>query len=74
MGEFVDFLARAMVGDAGKDVDEPFLRIDAFELGGDDQRVHDSGAFTATVEAGEESQDFLPWLDFSASIPHSGEC
>ena len=43
-----------MVDDAGEDVGELGLRIDAVEFGGDDQRIHDSGAFTAMVGAGEE--------------------
>lgn len=51
--EFVEF-AGAMISNAGEDVCEPGLRIDVIELCGDDQRVHDGGAFSAAVGAGEE--------------------
>ena len=38
-----------MIGDAGEDVGEPGLRIDIDHFCRDDERVHDSGALTATV-------------------------
>ena len=42
------------VGDAGEDVGEPGLRVDAVELGGADQRVHEGGPVAAALGAGEE--------------------
>ena len=43
-----------VIGDAGEDVGEPGLRVDVVELGGDDQGVHEGGALTAAIGAGEE--------------------
>ena len=43
-----------MVGDAGDDVGEPSLRVDAVEAGGLDERVQDGGSAAAVVGAGEE--------------------
>lgn len=38
-----------MIGDAGEDICQPCLRIDIVHFCRDDERVHDSGALTATV-------------------------
>jgi len=46
-----------MVGNAGKDISEPRLRVDLVELGGSDEAVHDGGALTAPVGAAEQ-----PWV------------
>jgi len=43
-----------MIGDAGDDVCEPRLGIDAVEASGFDERVHDGGAPAAVVGASEE--------------------
>lgn len=45
------------LGDAGNaraHIGEPGLRIDAVELGGDDQTVHESGPVAALIRTGEE--------------------
>ena len=43
-----------MIGDAGDDVCEPRLGIDAVEASGFDERVHDGGSAAAVVGAGEQ--------------------
>src|SRR5712692_6911138 len=43
-----------MVGDAGEQVGEIELRIEAVELGAFDQRVHRSGASATGIGAGEQ--------------------
>ena len=43
-----------VIGDAGEHIGEPSLGIDVVEFGGLNQRVHDGGALTATLGAGEE--------------------
>jgi hypothetical protein len=42
-----------VIGQAGKDVGEPGLRIDAVQLLGFDQGVHRGRAFAAAIGAGE---------------------
>jgi hypothetical protein len=42
-----------MGGDAGEDVGQPGLRIDAVHLGRDDQAIHGRGASSASIGAGE---------------------
>jgi hypothetical protein len=42
-----------MIGDAGDEVAEIRLGVEAVELGGFDDRVHDGGAVAAAVGAGE---------------------
>jgi hypothetical protein len=46
-------LASRVVGQAGEDVGEPGLRVDAVELRGLDQGVHGGRAFAAAIGAGE---------------------
>ena len=43
-----------MVCDVAQDIGQPGARIDAVELGGDDQRVDSSGALAAAVGAAEQ--------------------
>jgi hypothetical protein len=43
-----------VVGDAGNNVGDVELRIEAVELGGFDQRVHGGSAPAAGIGAGEE--------------------
>jgi hypothetical protein len=60
-----------VIGDAGEDVGEPGLRVDAVELGGADQRVHHGGTLAAPVGAAE--QPALPAQGYSPFIlPMSG--
>ena len=42
------------LGDAGKHIGEPSLRVDVVELGGGDEGVHRRGALAAAVGAGEQ--------------------
>ena len=42
-----------MIGQAGEDVGEPGLRVDAVELGGFDERVHGGRTFATAIGAGE---------------------
>src|SRR5918995_3055832 len=42
-----------MIGQAGEDVGEPGLRVDAVQLRGFDQRVHGGRAFATAIRAGE---------------------
>jgi hypothetical protein len=61
-----------VIGNPGEHIGEPSLRIDIIELGSLDQRVHDRGAFAATLGAGEEpgfaAQCNLPFI-----LPISGK-
>src|SRR6478672_5255219 len=43
-----------MGGDAGEDVAQPGLRVDAIHLGGDDQAVHRSGALSAAIGSAKQ--------------------
>jgi hypothetical protein len=43
-----------VLGDIGKDVGQPGLRIDVVHLGADDQAVHHRGALSAPVGFGEQ--------------------
>ena len=43
-----------MVADAGEDIAQPGLGLEAVEFGGADQRVEDRGSVTAGIAAGEE--------------------
>lgn len=43
-----------MIGDTGKDVGEPCLRVDAVHFCCRDQAVHRCSALTAAVRAGKE--------------------
>ena len=45
-----------MVGDAGKHIGEPSLRIDVPEFGRGDQRVHHCGALATAVKIIERPQ------------------
>jgi len=45
---------RGMAGDTREDVGEPRLRIDAVDLGGDDEAAHGRGALAAAVGAAEQ--------------------
>ena len=47
-------MPRWVVGNAGEDIGEIMLRVDAVELGAFDQRVHRRGSAAAGVGAGEE--------------------
>jgi hypothetical protein len=51
--ELIEPLA-VVIGDVGKDVGEPSLRIDTVELCGLDQREHDRRALPAAVGTGEQ--------------------
>jgi hypothetical protein len=51
--EFVDAIDR-MIGDAGENVGEPGLRVDAVELGGLDERIHHSGTVRPALRPGEQ--------------------
>src|SRR5271168_4560738 len=51
--QFVDAIDR-VVGDAGDDVGEPSLGVDAVEASGPYERVHYGGSTAAFVGAGEE--------------------
>ena len=42
------------LGDAGKHIGEPSLRVDVVELGGGDEGVHRRGALAAAVGAAEQ--------------------
>jgi hypothetical protein len=42
-----------MIGQAGEDVGEPGLGVDAVQLRGFDQRVHGGRAFATAIRAGE---------------------
>ena len=44
----------AVIGDAGQDLGEVELPVEAVEFGGLDQRVHGGGAVAADVGTGEE--------------------
>ncbi|GGE22846.1 hypothetical protein GCM10011529_31810 [Polymorphobacter glacialis] len=43
------------VGDACQNIGESGFGVDVVELGGDDQRVHESGALAAAVRAAEQT-------------------
>jgi hypothetical protein len=43
-----------MGGDAGEDIGQPGLRIDAIHLGRDNQAVHGGGALSAAIRSAEE--------------------
>lgn len=43
-----------MGGDAGEDIGQPSLRIDAVHLGCDDQAVHGSGALSAAIRPAKQ--------------------
>jgi hypothetical protein len=43
-----------MEGDAGEDIGQPSLRIDAIHLGRDDQAVHRCGAFAPAIRTAEQ--------------------
>ena len=43
-----------MIGNTGKDIDEPGLRINIIELGRLDQRVNDGGAFATAIGTAEQ--------------------
>jgi hypothetical protein len=43
-----------MGGDAGEDIDQPSLRIDAIHLGRDDEAVHGGRASSAAIRSTEE--------------------
>src|SRR6185437_661798 len=43
-----------MGGDAGEDIGQPSLRIDAVHLGCDDQAVHGGGALSAAVRPAKQ--------------------
>src|SRR5579871_433728 len=43
-----------MGGDAGENIREPGLRIDAIHLGGDDQAVHGSSSPSAAIRSAEQ--------------------
>lgn len=45
---------RGHVGQPGEAVGQPRLGIDVVHLRGDDQRIHQGGAFATAPEAGEE--------------------
>lgn len=45
---------RGVPGDATEDVHEPDVRVDAVQLGGDDEAVHDRRALPAAIGAGEQ--------------------
>ena len=47
-------IAGAVVVDAGQDIGEPGLGIDVVEPGRLDQRVHEGGALTTAIGAGEQ--------------------
>jgi len=44
----------SVIVDPMQHVGEPRLRIDAVELGGDDQAIEKSGALSATIGTGEQ--------------------
>ena len=50
--EFVEPVSRVL-GDAGEQVGEPCLRIDAIHFGRDNDAVHDGGSLSAAIGAGE---------------------
>jgi len=51
-----------MLGNPGKNVGEPGLRIDIVHLGRDDQAVHHCGTIAATIRAAEQP-GFSPQCD-----------
>lgn len=46
-----------MVGNAGKDIGQPVLRVDAVQLGGLDQGIGDGGGPAALLRAGEQPDE-----------------
>jgi hypothetical protein len=66
-GEEVGKVPGRVIGDAGEDVGEPGLRVDAVELGGADQGVHHRRALAASVGAALAAQGDRP-----AILPMSG--
>lgn len=58
-----------MTSDAGEDVGEPSLWVDAVELGGTDERVHDDRSLPFAVKAAKQLR--LSTQDHAAQRPFS---
>jgi len=69
--EFREPLDR-MIGDAGEDVVQIGLGVEAIEFRGLDQRVHRRGALAATVRAGEDPI-FSAQSNHAVIVPISGK-